>query len=57
MWKNQLIVTQRDGRNIDEYDVYNKVSFILYLHNTAVLKHVLFLCIASYCVYHKTEVK
>jgi hypothetical protein len=28
-WKNQLIVTQRDGRDIDEYNVYNKVTFIL----------------------------
>ncbi|GFG31356.1 hypothetical protein Cfor_10537, partial [Coptotermes formosanus] len=24
-WKNQLIVTQRDGRDIDEYNVYNKI--------------------------------
>jgi hypothetical protein len=39
MWKNNLLITQRDGRNIDEYDVYNKVIFISYLHNTAILKH------------------
>jgi hypothetical protein len=25
-WKNQLVVTQRDGRDIDEYNVYNKVT-------------------------------
>lgn len=24
-WKNQLVVTQRDGRDIDEYNVYNKI--------------------------------
>lgn len=28
-WKKQLVVTQRDGRKIDEYNVYNKVMFIL----------------------------
>jgi len=28
-WKHQLVVTQRDGRDIDEYNVYNKVTFIL----------------------------
>jgi hypothetical protein len=47
MWKNQLIITQRDGRNIDEYDVYNKVNFILYLHSTAVLKHFFILALKS----------
>lgn len=41
MWKNRLIVTQRDGRDIDEYNVYNKVIFISYLYNTAVVKHFL----------------
>ncbi|KDR18203.1 5-methylcytosine rRNA methyltransferase NSUN4 isoform X2 [Zootermopsis nevadensis] len=24
-WKNRLIVTQRDGRDIDEYNIYNKI--------------------------------
>lgn len=28
-WKHQLAVTQRDGRDIDEYNVYNKVTVIL----------------------------
>jgi hypothetical protein len=28
-WKHQLVVTQRDGRDIDEYNVYNKVTFIM----------------------------
>ena len=28
-WKHQLVVTQRDGRDIDEYNVYNKVNFVL----------------------------
>lgn len=39
MWKNQLVITQRDGRDIDEYNVYNKVILISYLLNTVIVKH------------------
>jgi hypothetical protein len=37
-WKNHLIVSQKDGRNIDDYDVYNKVTLISYLCDSAIVK-------------------
>jgi hypothetical protein len=44
-WKNRLIVTLRDGRDIDEHNVYNKVTLISYVYNSTVVKHFLILAI------------
>jgi hypothetical protein len=46
-WKDRLIVTQKDGRYIDEYNVYNKVSVISRVCNFTVMKHFWILAVQS----------